>query len=950
MATFYFAAGTTYRLILHIRHDQWMLDYAESTLPPSNTPMKDRWKLSLGEAVLLARRRWVELPAAIVTFMWPLSWVHDPMRRLREAFVVMMSLAHCVSFVINSPVLGALLTILFLIRRSPGFALRAALLMWRTSSCAAAHVVWCATRVCTSTRRSLRLLLRLIARQSTHYAATAARHAFFVFHSLFFAFVVLIPGWICGVILLLTVRVHFSADTETVATTAAIATTASTGTAVTFTGATRSELNRHYGCTTVNTTPAVSSVPHQVRRRMITTTMPPSPPPVPVPAVHGGSPPRSRSAAPAPAPAPAAPRRQQQRYQIPLLFFSEEISQVASTFQTKRNLKSTTPAAAAAAVAHAQQSRSPLRTPPPATTTAANPPTNPPPPPQPRSPPASVGPSRVMIVRGSSTTPSLSPVPAITTTTTNSLMLPPSTTSISTPVLTPKAATTPSISPSRTAPATVVIASNNSNNQVPFIRRSPPKARTPQDHPTATPIGDGGLPPRGGGASSRQFVLTPFRASSIYPNGDKPNPIPINKVPAPPPPRAPASDNNNEKVPFIRRSPPKPRTPQDHPTLLPTTTTPTAAAPRGGGASSRQFVLTPFRASSIYPNGDDKLNSNLIPIPINKVYWRPPNPPTLPDYINKEPYDSANNFFLRPDPTLSVSMKPRGNLKFIKFPVTHADQFIQFLVATKLHQQYGNYTEVFATGGGAYKYAQLVQDSVNLRLVQQDEMKCLVKGLNFLLAQSDNEVFEYVNLGATSEKRFITKFTQLNYILVNVGSGVSILEINGENFQRISGSALGGGTFWGLTKLMTHYSSFADVVATCQRGAGDNRNVDLLVSDIYGTTDKSSSLGLSPTLKASSLGKVQRSTHPTSEYRDEDILKSLLYMISDNIAQIGLLNAKLHGLKTVVFVGGFIMDNPAVWRSITWAVNYWSQGEMTALFLRHDGYLGALGALLLATH
>lgn len=43
------------------------------------------------------------------------------------------------------------------------------------------------------------------------------------------------------------------------------------------------------------------------------------------------------------------------------------------------------------------------------------------------------------------------------------------------------------------------------------------------------------------------------------------------------------------------------------------------------------------------------------------------------------------------------------------------------------------------------------------------------------------------------------------------------------------------------------------------------------------------------------------------------------------------------------------MDNPSVWETVTWAINFWSKGCMKALFLRHDGYLGAVGALLCGT-
>jgi len=43
-----------------------------------------------------------------------------------------------------------------------------------------------------------------------------------------------------------------------------------------------------------------------------------------------------------------------------------------------------------------------------------------------------------------------------------------------------------------------------------------------------------------------------------------------------------------------------------------------------------------------------------------------------------------------------------------------------------------------------------------------------------------------------------------------MGSGVSILKITGPaSFERVSGTSLGGGTFWGLTRLLTQIDSSA---------------------------------------------------------------------------------------------------------------------------------------------
>jgi len=329
---------------------------------------------------------------------------------------------------------------------------------------------------------------------------------------------------------------------------------------------------------------------------------------------------------------------------------------------------------------------------------------------------------------------------------------------------------------------------------------------------------------------------------------------------------------------------------------------------------------------------------------VKLVYWRPPNPPRLPAYIVQETsasFRSAGNFELAPDKSLSVSMAPGAVLKFIKFPTTHAETFIQFVKATRLHEMYGlGRTDRFhATGGGAYKFAQRVADELSLELVQHDEMVCLVRGLNFLLRHCDAELFSLelathsaaaaVDLSAAPVRRYASlpapRQPPFPYMVVNVGSGVSVLRVFGdEQFERVSGSGIGGGTFWGLTRLLTSFRSFDEVLACCRPGAADNANVDILVRDIYGAG--ANPLGLDPSVTASYFGKVQRNAQ--AQYRDADIMKSLVYMVSDNVAQIGFLLAQIHNITTLIFCGGFVCSNPCVWQGITKAVHYWTKGSM----------------------
>ena len=69
-------------------------------------------------------------------------------------------------------------------------------------------------------------------------------------------------------------------------------------------------------------------------------------------------------------------------------------------------------------------------------------------------------------------------------------------------------------------------------------------------------------------------------------------------------------------------------------------------------------------------------------------------------------------------------------------------------------------------------------------------------------------------------------------------------------------------------------------------------------------------------------------------------------MVSYNIGHLAFLNAKRYGISRVFFGGFFIRGHLYTMNVISYAIRFWSKGEMTALFLRHEGFLGAMGAFL----
>mmetsp|Transcript_6813 Transcript_6813/g.10674 ORF Transcript_6813/g.10674 Transcript_6813/m.10674 type:complete len:421 (+) Transcript_6813:130-1392(+) len=352
----------------------------------------------------------------------------------------------------------------------------------------------------------------------------------------------------------------------------------------------------------------------------------------------------------------------------------------------------------------------------------------------------------------------------------------------------------------------------------------------------------------------------------------------------------------------------------------------------------------------------------------------------------------ATDTVKRPLPIRKGVHLDAGRIHFLKFETRNITKCLRFIDRTL--SETGRTTKasrvVFATGGGAYKYAKLFHEQCNITLKKVDEMESVITGLNFLLKNIEDESFMYLSaLNKSNPKIYLPFGNPFPYLLVHIGSGVSILKVDSESsYERVSGTSLGGGTFLGLCQLLTNCTSFDDLLKLSVRG--DNTRVDMLVGDIYGTDY--TKIGLKSDTIASSFGKIimrhqenslwsllKRCVRRTtaiwidffravpfirrfipgvpgascgccnacdSNFRPEDIAMGTLRMVSNNIAQIAYLNAMRYGLSRIYFGGHFIREHRYTMDTISYGVNFWSKGEMKALFLQHDGYLGALGCLL----
>jgi len=147
-----------------------------------------------------------------------------------------------------------------------------------------------------------------------------------------------------------------------------------------------------------------------------------------------------------------------------------------------------------------------------------------------------------------------------------------------------------------------------------------------------------------------------------------------------------------------------------------------------------------------------------------------------------------------------------------------------------------------------------------------------------------------------------------------------------------------------LSELLTGLD-FERGVASAQHG--DVAQVNLLVRDIYGGDYKlPSGSSLPGSLTASFFGKAKKGASAGS------LALALVMMVTQNLATIVELQARLHGLETIVFTGNFLRKNPVAMRTIAHSlrrISAQSGQEKEAFFLKHEGHFGAIGSFLLNT-
>ncbi|MFT5442111.1 MAG: type II pantothenate kinase [Myxococcota bacterium] len=176
-------------------------------------------------------------------------------------------------------------------------------------------------------------------------------------------------------------------------------------------------------------------------------------------------------------------------------------------------------------------------------------------------------------------------------------------------------------------------------------------------------------------------------------------------------------------------------------------------------------------------------------------------------------------------------------------------------------------------------------------------------------------------------------------LLVSIGTGTSVLLMDGATTTRVGGTALGGGTILGLASAILKTTDFEHV---CRLAAsGERAQVDLVVSDIY----KPGEIALPNELTAASFGKLGLSLNDDQVHKPEHLAAAILGLVGENIGLICAGLSYATQVEQIVYAGSTLRNN-TVLRNILESITM--NAGRRPLFLSNGDFSGATGALFLS--
>lgn len=129
-------------------------------------------------------------------------------------------------------------------------------------------------------------------------------------------------------------------------------------------------------------------------------------------------------------------------------------------------------------------------------------------------------------------------------------------------------------------------------------------------------------------------------------------------------------------------------------------------------------------------------------------------------------------------------------------------------------------------------------------------------------------------------------------VVVSMGTGTTLVRVDGDDINHIGGISMGGGTLQGLSHLLLNTTDISEVVELAAHG--DISHINLQIKDI----SKEDIEGLPMHATASLFGKAVSGNANT-----QDIAKGLICMVLETIGSCAVLSQVNDGFKDFVLIG-----------------------------------------------
>lgn len=253
---------------------------------------------------------------------------------------------------------------------------------------------------------------------------------------------------------------------------------------------------------------------------------------------------------------------------------------------------------------------------------------------------------------------------------------------------------------------------------------------------------------------------------------------------------------------------------------------------------------------------------------------------------------------------IKIAYEENGKLHVKTYPIQEIEQLLQWLKFVAPN------AILHVTGG----QSSLVKNSATQKIRHIEEFQALIDGTRYLL-----------------EEQAYSRDDE--YVIVNIGTGTSIFYVTPENFERLAGSGIGGGTLMGLGSMITGKKEFNALVELAANG--NHERSDLLVKDIYAQNKPP----LGGNLTASNFGKA----HLTDNATPEDQMAALIQLIGETVIILTGQIASLKSVDKLVFVGSTLNGNSTLKNVLN---SFQGMMPYEQIFLTKGSHTGAIGSLL----